>query len=203
MLSPLVMAIKLRMLLAGTIAEPCSASTVVLVRRENMEYTQDRDGDAESNQSPKLSVRVTGFILAFFALIYLTSMAVYHLQEDQFKGHVLKQTKAVITSVNPGTSKHFLRSYRGYYYHYQFILGHETHTGQFFIRSKKYYEAGHEVDVEYRTDHPEINRRAQSSNHVSNSSMQVMDFFMLVVFGALFIFGAIMFYTGRDIKKPW
>lgn len=167
-----------------------------------MEYAQDREGTAEPDRSPKLSVRVTGFILAFFGMIFLISMAVSYLQEDPFQGHVLKRCKAVITSVNRGTSKHFLRSYQGYFYHYQFIVGLETYTGQFFNRSKRYYQVGHEIDIEYRADHPDINRWAQSSSSTA-SSFAVMDFVMAIVYAGLLIIGAIMFKTGREFKRPW
>lgn len=167
-----------------------------------MEYAQDREGTAESDRGSKLYVRVTGFVLAFFGLIFLISLAVSYLQEDPFQGHVLKRCKAVITSVNRGTSKHFLRSYQGYFYHYQFTVDHQTHTGQFFNRSNKYYQVGHEIEIEYRADHPDINRWAQSSSSTA-SSFAVMDFVMAIVYAGLFIIGAIMFKTGRALKRQW
>jgi len=169
-----------------------------------MAFMMQREGDDVSDRSPRQSVRVTGFVLAFFAFCFLVAHGASYFREDPFQGHVLLRTKGEILSVKPGKSKETFRSYSGYYFQYQFVLGHERYMGEFFARSKRYYQVGHEINVEYCQDQPEINRWASSSNPTeAPSSLQAMSLFTIVVFVGLFIIGAVMAYTGREFRKPW
>ncbi len=168
-----------------------------------MEYTQTGESTVETNPSTTLFVRVTGFIIAFFALMYVIAYVGSFLQEDPFQGHELKRTKGVITSATPGTSRYFFRTRTGYDYHYQFTVGNDTHTGQFFIRSNKHYQTGHEINVEYRADDPAINRWRVDSSGGNFVSMDVMSLVLAVIFGGLFFLGAFMFCTGRNLVKRW
>lgn len=162
-----------------------------------MAFLYQPDGHSEASQEPRLSVRVSGFVLAFVAFLFLIAQADSWLRVDPFEGQVLKRTKAVILSLKPGTSRHYLRSYTGYYFHYQFVLGQDAYDGEFFALSNRYYQVGHEVDVEYRSDDPAINRWAQSSSGAGG--MAVMNYVVALVFAGVFVVGVVMCCTGKNI----
>ncbi|HQR42439.1 MAG TPA: hypothetical protein PLX97_07135 [Gemmatales bacterium] len=167
-----------------------------------MAFLYPAQGPVESGRRPSLAVRVTGLIIAFFALTFVFAHLRVMLREDPFRGHALQRTKAVITGVTPGQSKGSFRSYPGYYFHYQFVLGEDRHTGEFFVRSNRYYQVGHEIDVVYRVDHPDINCiRPSHSNDAPLDTLQSMGYLFVALYGLLGIVGLIMLCTGKDILK--
>jgi hypothetical protein len=122
------------------------------------------------------------------------------LREDPFDAQMLQQTRAVITSMNRGTSRDSFRRYTSYIFRYRFVLGTEEYRGE--LRSDRHYEVGHEIDVEYRADVPEINRmKITPEQSASPNSMKGMGSFFMVIYAGLFLVGFIMLCTGRDFLK--
>lgn len=167
-----------------------------------MAFLYPQEGLGKSGRSPSLAVRVTGLIIACFALFFVTAHFRVMLREDPFRGHALLRAKAVITGVTPGTSQKSFRTYPGYYFHYRFVVREDHYTGQFFVRSNRYYQVGHEMDVVYRVDHPEINcMRPSNSSDQPPDTLQSMGYLFMALYGLLGIVGLVMLGTGKDILK--
>jgi hypothetical protein len=154
------------------------------------------------NPSPRITIRLAGLVIAFFAINYVLRHTALKLREDPFQGKTLLQTKAVIFAMNPGVSRTSFRQRPGFIFQFHFAVDQKEYEGDFFARSDQYYKVGHEITVEYVANAPEVNRlKVSPGRDGPPDSIDVMGYVFMAIYAALGIVGLIMLCTGRDFLK--
>ena len=113
----------------------------------------------------------------------------------------IRQASGTIVESVLGNESGLLRRRAGYHMIYAFDVGpNQRYRGSYFSRSHRHAEQsmGQPVRIDYRVDDPKVNRLA---GHVPSNKGFV--YFFALLYGVIFLVGAVMFITGRDFISDW